>query len=117
MTTLSHSIAQKISTLFSNVFGLSVRDEPNITKTDIDYTVYFIHGTGSATVANMVTIQSSDSPAILALKLVRENPHLAQDSSRIWIHDPLLNNKYPHRFRCMVIDGEPRVRLIDPRVR
>jgi hypothetical protein len=116
MTTLSKS--NIVRNLLANIFGLVVQDKPkNITQTDKDYAVTILDGYGLNQTCRYYNITSSDSPAVLALKLVNENPSLASMGSRIWIHDPMLVNNHPHRYRCVMIDGQPRCRLIDPRPR
>ena len=119
MKTLTSSIVRPLSHLMENLFGLSVTSSaPSfISQSDKDYTVSVISGTAFKHTVRQFKVTSSDSPAVLACKLVVENPSLAENEERIWIHDPTLANKHPHRYRAIMVDGQPHARLIDPRRR
>jgi hypothetical protein len=109
--------ASSVRNLFSQLFGLAAIPLPNVGRArKVNYTVAVVDGIGFSQESRVFNVESSDSPASLALRMIAENPALA--GKRVWIHDPTLNNRFPHRFRLFIDNNnEPRARLIEPRRR
>jgi|Laugresu1bdmlbsd_1035121.scaffolds.fasta_scaffold128808_1 fructose-specific component phosphotransferase system IIB-like protein len=111
MATLSTSALRgsSVRNLFERLFALNLSNSQ-------EYSVTVLDGAAFGEVEKTLSVKSNDGPAALVLNLLRENPALA--GKRVWIHDPTLNNRFPHRFRLMIdADGNPRARLIEPRRR
>jgi hypothetical protein len=103
---------------FSHFFGLKAKPTMEVhTRTDRTLGVSIFKGTGFGTRESYYEIETSDSPAQVACNLVNENPHLADEKARIWIHDPKFVNPHPFRFRCTTREGIIGVSMIDPRRR
>lgn len=113
MATLSTSALRgsSVRNLFSRLFAL------NLTSVKAqEYSVTVLDGAAFGEVEKTFSVKSNDGPAALVLNLLRENPALA--GKRVWIQDPALGNRFPHRFRLMIdADGNPRATMIEPRRR
>lgn len=103
--------ASSVRNLFSRIFALGLTS----TKGQ-EYSVSILDGCSFGKEIRTFTVQSKDGPAVLVLNLLRENPQLA--GKRVWVNDPSLGNRFPHRFRLMIdAEGNPRATIIEPRRR
>jgi len=103
--------ASSVRNLFSRLFALGL-----MSKSHQEYTVTILDASSFGKEVRTFSVQSKDSPAVLVLNLLRENPELA--GKRVWVNDPALGNQFPHRFRLMFdSDGKPRATIIEPRRR
>jgi len=117
MSTFTSTVTSFVRTLKENILALAQRAERLHTQTDRRLTVFVNHGTGFGRTSYEYGLYTSDSPAQVACNLVKENPHLAERNATVWFHDPNFANAHPFRFRCIMHDGQPHVRMIDPRRR
>ena len=109
-----------IITSLSAFFGFSapVANADAITMTDTCYTVTTAIGTGFGRKFTTDTHYSSDSPSVLAIKIAKANPILAERRGTVWVADPRHNGMAnPFRFRMMCVNGEVVAKIIDPRKR
>ena len=118
MATFTSTVLSRAARLVENIFRLSGSTYAlTHTQTDRRLTVFVNHGTGFGRTSYEYGLYTSDSPAQVACNIVRENPNLSERKATLWIHDPKFANQHPFRFRCVMHDGQPHVRLIDPRRR
>jgi|688.fasta_scaffold1434573_1 hypothetical protein len=104
--------ASSVRNLFSRMFGISL----NMNGKNDEYTIAILDGSPFGECVNTLKVLSNESPAVLALRMFRSNPQW--DGCRLWISDPMLNNRFPHRFRCWKdMNGECRLTMIEPRRR
>ena len=120
MTTSTTATAfYRAYSLFSNLFGLrpiyTKPEDTDLKSTDTCYTVRVFHA-GKKN-PDYFTVFTSDNPAIIAAKFAEVNENWCDTKSRMWISEDKGSNGALFRFRLMRKDGQPVVRLIDPRSR
>ena len=112
-------IVSSLSAL-SAFFGFSapVANPYAITMTDTRYSVTTAVGRGFGRKVTTESFYTTDSPAVLAIKIAKSTPMLAERRGTVWVSDPRHNGMVnPFRFRVMMVNGEVVAKIIDPRKR
>ena len=109
-------IVSSLSAFFG--FSAPVAHADAITMTDTRYSVTTAVGTGFGRKFTTDTHYTTDSPAVLAIKIAKSTPMLAERRGTVWVADPRHNGMAnPFRFRMMMVNGEIVAKIIDPRKR
>ncbi len=118
MATTTNNIVNRAFLLLSNLFGIypttNASDNLGMTKTDRTVGIKIYQGNKMKT---QIFASTTDSPTMIAATFAEKNPEYCDGNHRIWIDDFNLSNSGGHRFRFLMHNNQPVVRLIDPRVR